>query len=125
MVVKWNFLDPAGSDSYTFEVNPLSGADPQYDKSITYQSTTAPGGKTLIMEGQDKPLEISWSGTIISESQYDAYVTWFQKRRQIQLTDDLGRVFWIYISSFESQRVRSSNFHKRTYNVKATVLDWS
>lgn len=124
MVVKWEFFDSVVSETYTFEVNPNAGGAPKYEKNIQYTATTAPDGKTLIMEGANKPLDLEWSGTIITETQYNAYVTWFQKKRQIQLTDDLLRQFMIYIVSFTPTRVRSSNFWKHTYTVTATVLDW-
>lgn len=124
MSVKWTFVDSVTSETYTHEINPLSGAAPHYQKNITYASCTAPGGKTLIMEGVDKPIELNWSGTIITQEQYDAYVLWFQKRRQIQVTDDLGRTFMVYITGFSPTRVKSSNFWKHTYELTATVLDW-
>lgn len=122
---KWTFSDPTASEIYTLLVNPDAGGSPQYKKNLFYQSTSAPGGKTLVFEGQDEVQEIEFSGTLIDESQLDNFVLWFDKRRQIMITDDLDREFWVYIKSFEPTRVRNvSHPFKHTWKVSAVVLDW-
>lgn len=125
VVVKWVFEDPAESQEYIFHINPNAGGSPAYRKNITQQATVAPGGKTLLFEGADSPQEFSFSGVILEEAQYNAFVEWWQKRRQIKLTDDLDREYWIYITSFEPTRVRArSHPWKHTYNASALRLDW-
>lgn len=125
-VVKWIFDDPVTTDQYIFSVNPNAGGDPQYKKNITQQSTVAPGGLTLLSEGADTPLTLSWSGTIIDIAQHQTYITWWQKRYQIQLTDDLGRVFMIYIQNYSPTRARAANLtYKNTYTVDAIVVSWA
>lgn len=122
-VVKWSFYD--GTTTYTFEINPSDGGSPSRKKSITYKSTAAPDGKTLIFEGRDQPITVSFSGTLLTQAQYDAFETWFDKRQQVRITDDLGRQYWIYIESFDPKRVRArSHPWKHTYSIEATVLDW-
>jgi len=124
-MAKWRFDDLTDSTSYVFEINPNEGGSPQYKKTIQTSNTAAPDGKTLIFEGRDEPQQLTFSGTILSQAQYDAMVTWFNKRHQIQITDDLSRQFMVYITGFEPKRVRAVHFpYKHTYTVTYTVLDW-
>lgn len=124
-VVKWIFDDPVTSDQYIFSVNPNAGGDPAYKKNIAQQSTVAPGGLTLLSEGADTPLTLSWSGTIIDLAQHQTFIAWFNRRYQIQLTDDLGRVFMIYITGYTPQRARAANLaYKNTYTMEAIVVSW-
>lgn len=126
MVVKWTFYDAVEDTTYTFAINPNDGGSPDFQKNINYQATTAPSGKTVISEGLDKVQELTWSGTILDQAQYNAYITWWQKRRQIKVTDDLGREFWVYLVSFTPKRVRArSHPWKHTYDVTASILDWT
>ena len=124
-VVRWNFYDPATLESYDLEVNPNEGGSPQYRKTITNQSTVAPGGRTLIFEGLDEPFTLEWSGVLLSQSQHETFVDWWDKRHQIQLTDDLERVYMIYITAYEPKRGKAqSHAYKHTYTIRATILDW-
>lgn len=125
MKVAWNFFDPATLVTYTFTVNPNEGGTPTYKKNLTSTPTAAPGGVTLRFEGADEPLMFSWSGFVLTKEQLDAYIEWFNKRRQIRLTDDLGRVHYIYITKFTPKRERA--FHspwKFSYTCEAVALDW-
>jgi hypothetical protein len=107
-------------------LNPDAGGTPEYKKTLTYVNTSAPDGKTLIFEGQDETQRLSWSGTLYTEEHFNAYVEWWQKRRQIQVTDDLGRSFWIYLVSFTPRRVRvSTRPWKHEYEVEAIIVDWA
>lgn len=125
MVVKWKFEDPVELETYIFEISPNDGGSPAYTKNIMSQNTVAPGGKTLLFEGADAVSEMNFSGILLSEEQYDAFATWWAKRRQIKVTDDLGREYWIYITKFEPKRVRArSHPWKHTYSITATILDW-
>ena len=126
MVVKWEFYDPIVLETYTFHINPNSGGSPAYRKNIAYQNTSAPDGKVLIFEGKDHPGEMEFSGVILEEAQLTAFQTWWQKRRQVRLTDDLGREYWIYITELETTRRWSLHYPWRhDYSVKATILDWT
>lgn len=125
-VVKWEFYDPETDDSYTFEINPNEGGSPQFIKKLQYQATAAPDGVILAFEGRDEPKTTDFGGTILSRAQYDAMVAWFSKRHVIQYTDDLGRVFQIYITNFEPKRARSHQYPwKHTYSVKCLVMSFT
>lgn len=122
-VVRWIFTDPVLSTTYTFEINPNDGGSPTYKKNLTTVNTTAPAGAVLIFEGADQPMAGTFSGTILTQSQYHAMTTWFSKRYPITVTDDLGRTQTIYITGFNPKRQRSALYpYKHTYQVDYTVL---
>ena len=124
-VVRWEFEDPVTLDTYEFEINPSSGGSPAYQKSFQYQATAAEDGKTLIFEGRDQVQKINFSGTILTEEHFNAFITWWQKRYQVNITDDLGRTFSIVLESFTPTRERAV-LHpwKHSYEVSATIVDW-
>jgi hypothetical protein len=123
--VAWEFYDPVGNETYNWEINPNDGGYPSRSKNISYEATAAPNGQTLAFEGRESPASLSFSGTILTESQFNTLNDWYLKRNQIRLTDDLGREFWIYIKSFNPTRVRSINYPWRhNYSIEAIVLDW-
>ncbi len=123
--IPWQFTDPTDSSFYVWEINPNDDGSLQYEKTVSYKNTSAPDGKTIAFEGRDAPLSTSFSGVILTESQYDAMVTWFNKRHQIQIEDDLGRVFYIYITKFSPKRKRSRSYPWRhEYTCEYFILDW-
>lgn len=125
MVVKWTFYDGVTLDEYTFDINPNDGGTPNYNKTITYENTAGPGGVTLMFEGRDEPPKLRFSGTILEQDQFDTFKTWFDKRHQIRVTDDLSRQYWIYITKFEARRRRAySHPWKHDYEIEATILSW-
>lgn len=122
MSVKWTFDDTVGAVSYTFNINPI-GDSPVYEKTLTYTGTAAPSDSILLYEGADTPTVFSVTGTILSQNQYAAMIYFYQLRRQIQLTDDLGRVRWIYLTEFSPVRVRSATTPwKHTYTLSGYIL---
>ena len=124
-VVRWQFYDPTTLSSYELEINPADGGSPSYRKAIVYQNTSAPDGKVLMFEGQDETKEMEITGTILTEEHYNALLLWYTKRHQIQITDDLGRVFMVYITAFEPKRERAVHSPwKHSYTLRYTVLDW-
>lgn len=124
--MKWKFTDPVDMSEYTFDINPNQGGSPTWKKSIEYQKTAAPDGKVLMFEGQDDPQELTFSGVILEQAQYDAMILWFTKRHAILMTDDLGREFPIYITGFNPTRERAVHYPwKHSYEVNYTILDWS
>jgi hypothetical protein len=124
MVVRWSFYDPITLVSYEFEVNPREGGTPGRRKNITSQTTSASDGQAIIMEGAREPMTYEFSGTLLTEDQYNTFLEWFDLARQIQVTDDLGRQFWIFITEFSPKRERAIHFPwKHSYSIKATILD--
>lgn len=125
-MARWLFYDPTIPATYAFEVNPNEGGSPTFDKNIAEENTVAPGGKTLLFEGSDPPQRLDFSGVILTQEQYDAFVEWWQKRRQIRITDDLGREYWVYFKTFTPKRERAIHSPwKHSYSVSTTILDWA
>lgn len=123
-MAKWTFTDTVVPISYTFEINPVDGGIPVFKKNVSTQNTLAPGGKVLLFEGQDQPQTVTWTGTLLTQTQYEAFVTWFQKRHQILVTDDRGVQMWVYITDFAPKRERAIHHqYKMSYTITAIVLD--
>lgn len=124
-VVRWKFYDGSTAEEHTFEINPNAGGSLEYEKNLIEQNTCAPGGRTLIFEGADNPPKLEFSGPILTESQHVAFLYWWNKRRQIRITDDLGREYWVYITSYKPVRKRSYLYPWRhDYTMTCTVLSW-
>lgn len=125
MVVKWTFYDPSEDESYVFGINPNDDGLPGYQKNFSYQNTSAPDGKVLMMEGREEPRQGSFSGVSLDEAQHLAFITWYKKRNQIEVTDDLGRTFPIVITSYEPKRRWTRNHpYKHDYTMSYVVVDW-
>ncbi len=123
--MRWAFEDPNTLQTYVFPVNPSEGGTPSYDKQIQYQNTSAPDGKVISFEGRDQVQPFEFSGVLFTEAELNAFVTWWGKRYQIKVTDDLGREFWIEIRSFKPTRVRAVQHpYKHNYQVSAVIVDW-
>lgn len=123
--VVWQFYDPQTAENYSFTVNPAEGGTPTRKKNITKIKTTAWNAKPLLFEGADEPLQFAWSGVLLTQEQLQAYITWFNKRTQVRLTDDLGRVFYLYIIKFAPKRERAAHHPwKFSYAAEAIALDW-
>ena len=123
--VAWVFSDPVSLDSYSFEINPVEGPNLSYVKTFQYTNTSAPDGKVIVFEGRDNPQKFVCSGTLLSEAQLNALVSWWDRRNQIDVTDDLGRTFSIIIESLETTRQRAIHHPwKHAWNLTATIVDW-
>lgn len=118
---RWSLRDPETGVIYEFDINPSAEDYQPYSKQISYQNTLP--GKSIIYEVTRDATTISWSGTIILQGHLAALQTWFDLGSAVELTDDLGRVFSIFITDFEPKRVRNATqpwLH--TYDMKALVL---
>lgn len=123
-VVKWVFEDLSDASTYTFEINASEGGTPTYRKNLHVVSAIAPGGRTIVSEGADSVETQRFSGTILNEEQYNAMLEWFNKRHQIQFTDDLYRTWVIYITGFTATREHRQShpwYHK--YTVDYIIVD--
>lgn len=122
--MKWKLYDATTETDYEFLINPLSFNFNVNTKSIEYQPT-AHGKRQLAFEGRKQVQSLSFSGTILEKSEYDALMFFSEKRKQIRLTDDLGRVMWIYITRFSPQRqLHPGHPFYFDYSVEAIILDW-
>lgn len=122
---RWKLYDPVDGVEIRFPINPREGALPALERTISSIATAAPDGRSLIFEGQQTPQEFSFTGAILSKDHYDFMVNWFNKRRQMRVTDDLGNQWWLMLKSFTPSRKRShSHPWAADYDAVALVLDW-
>ena len=125
MVTRWVFYDPVTLDSYTVPINPNDDGTPGLSKNMRYLNTAGPDGSVLAFEGRDNPKETQVKGIILDEAHLDALEEWSNKRYQVQITDDLGRVYQIYITDFAPRRVRArSHPYKHEYTLSFVIVDW-
>ena len=123
--VQWSLSDPATSETYSFSINPNDGGSPAFKKKISYVPTSSPRGRQIVFEGNSDPVTLDFSGLIVEPAFLNVLKSWYDKRRQVRLTDDLGRSFWIYIIEFVPERVRiASNPWKHKFTIKSMILDW-
>lgn len=101
---RWVLSDPTIPESYTFDINPNTGGSPTLQKNVTQYVTTADDGQSVLYEGADTMQLVTVSGTLLSENQYNKMIYWYSKRRPVQLTDDLGRTYWVYFAQWQPTR---------------------
>lgn len=122
-VQRWVFHDPVANQSYTVAMNPLDQSGPTRTKTIGYSTSAGPGFTALIYEGRENPPEMTMSGTILTKDHYLAFESWYARRVPITITDDLSRVFTVYLKSFSPKRVRSAQYPwKHTFDLVAIVM---
>lgn len=118
--VAWRFFD--GVDTYLLPVNPQTASMPSMKRSITQKATTA--GIQVLYEGLPDVKTMTFSGVIMNETQWDLLRLWVRKRKQIQITDDLGAANWVYITSFRPSRNKNNTYEwLMDYTAEATVVD--
>lgn len=122
-LVRWTFHDPATDDTYTFWMNPNDGGSPDYKTTLSYVSACAPDGVTVAFQGRDEPQKLEFSGRILVQEHYDAFVTWQRNKNPIEMTDDLGRTFVLTIESFAPKRKKSARYPwKHDFTITTTLL---
>jgi len=126
MVVRWQIYDPDTAGTWVFPINPASGALPSRERPIAQQAVSATdSGAVLLFEGSESAKVIGWDGTIVSEQFYRDMEAWFEKRRQVQLTDDLGNTWWVYLTKFTPKRMNRHNYPwAMTYDAECLIIDW-
>lgn len=123
MRIGWIFEDPVESTTLVMEVNPNSGASPDFKKTITKKVTTAPGGRVLLFEGNDPPQQFDFSGVILTEGQYNFLYNAWSKRHLLRITDDLLRTFEVYFESFSPKRkVSATNRWRHDYSASTVIV---
>lgn len=118
---RWSFYDPDTGQLYEFDINPSEQDYQPFAKRILYTNTLP--RKSIIYEVQKDATTVGWSGTVLLQGQLAAFQSWFDNRAVVQLTDDLGRTFDIYITEFTPKRVRTRDFPWfHTYDMKALLV---
>lgn len=78
-----------------------------------------------MFEGRDKPRVFNVSGVLHEQAELDALNTWYDKRYQVKITDDLGRQFYVYIVGLKVDRAPlRNNPWRHLFNMRYIELDW-
>jgi hypothetical protein len=122
--IAWKFEDLTLATTEYMSINPNEGASPTFRKSLEKRTTTAPdgGAAVVIFEGADEPTQFDFSGVILTQAQYTFLQTAWAKRHLLRLTDDLGRIFTLYIESFSPKRKLSRTYPWRHEYEMTTVV---
>lgn len=122
--VAWTVYDPVDDVTYSLPINPLEGGSPQRRKQYTAKGPAAPGAPAVVFEGNAGVLEFSVEGTILTQTHFEMLDELFDKPRQLLLTDDLGREFWVWIVEWSPRRKRSARFPWRhDYTLRYVEVD--
>lgn len=122
MIVKWKFSEVHGTETWTWPINPNEGGSPTFEKQLTISSNTGPNTGTIIQEGRMQAPVLSFSGSILTQEQYEKLEEWFFLRALLDLEDDLGRTFRGVFSAYSPDRARRASrpwYH--TYSAQFTV----
>lgn len=114
--IRWTLTDAVVGDNYIFNANPNSDQE-QYTKNLQFEAVVVPGALPLLYEGQDTPTTVTLSGTLLSQTQWQTFVAWENRRHQVLLTDDRGYARYIYIYQLQGTRKPSALYKWR--------MDWT
>jgi len=121
--VPWVFQEANGVDVYEFAINPLDVTVPSHRKTFSKDKTTL--GQPIIFEGRGVAPAMSFSGTILTEVHLKEMHRWVLKESQVSIRDDLGRQYWVYLTSFSpTRRYHFSYPWRHEFQCSASVLDW-
>ena len=95
--MRWSIDDP--EIGFVFEVNPNSGGSFNSGRNLTKSNSTT--GNPIVFFGRELVRVTEISGVIRTQEQYDNMLAWSKVARQVLLTDDLGREFWVYLQKLE------------------------
>jgi hypothetical protein len=132
----WVFDDPVSGDSWPLPTNPnQDNGSFAINKTLNYTASDvsfyrdAVTGKlqyglNLIHEGPDAQMTFSFSGRLYNTTDAFIMTIWAFKHYPILLTDDLGRVFKIFILEYQPSRVpRRRNTKMVDYTLSGIVLE--
>lgn len=118
--IAWKFFD--GVNVYNLQINPNSASMPVKKRRISHQPTCA--GRIVTYEGRPETQSFNFSGVILSEEQFRLLSSWVRKSKQVQITDDLGKTYWVYFKTFEPKRKRNNSYDwYMDYAISGVVLD--
>jgi hypothetical protein len=123
-VQRWYFQDPTGNspDHYIFPRNPITYTTPFAEKVLSYDFTASPDGHPITMEGKQKPVPWTFSGTLLTKAEEAQFRYWFERPYRIYIVDHENRAYLVYISKFDVTPKYSVNHpERRTYQMTATV----
>lgn len=130
----WSVYDPVLDETVYLEVNPSEDSGSHgINKSIIYAAPISTFVSSsghlkvdamLIAEGPAERESFQYNGTVYTEAQFNMMRALSNKGYPVEMTDDLGRTFLVYITAFEPKRERSVKFKwKHTYTLAGLVIE--
>lgn len=125
MVQRWQFYDPATTDTWTMPANPSEMSPVHERRSIEVMATTAVDGQVLLREGSRVPAEFSFSGKTLNYTHYETLRSWvYDRPNRIQITDHFGRPLTVVLRDFKATPNRARNrYWYHQYEVTGVILD--
>lgn len=124
--LRWTFTEVDTSETYTVPINPDAMTSPFKDRSLEHAASKRFGGSTAITSFRhaDSPKEWEFSGVIRTQAHHDALKAWEQKPGLIHISDHLGRVFEVMLTSFAptDRKPTGGVTWRLRYVMKALVL---
>jgi len=119
----WTWYDPVSGLTQEFEINPSTFKATPFKKNVSTMKTCA--GQNVFFEGYHNPIQVSMSGVVLEEDQYNTLQFLADTKSQIQITDDIGTVVWLHITElrFTRQLKRQYPWY-HTFDIDTVVLDW-
>jgi hypothetical protein len=125
------FINPASGVTYEWPINHSDETQFGRSRSITTGGNTGHTGLAL-QQGDDAPMVLELSGTILHQAQFNAFVQWFAlcAHQSVHFQDFAGDRYEVIITDFLPLRKRtlrnprdaSIPLHYWTYTLKMQVL---
>ena len=121
----WSLKTEDEVEVFFFEVNPkVDSGSLGVSKGISYSVAAGPSGRAVVHETIDGPQQVSYSGVLLSQSQYDDLIEWCSKEEPLILTDDLGQSSLIFFKSLEYTRAPKRHYpFRHEFSFTAYVLE--
>lgn len=122
-VMKWVLKEsqPGGME-YVFDINPDSMTSPYAPRQYTVDRTVAAQGVAFAWEGGFRAHEWQFSGTLLSQDQYDALVAFYNVGRRFWLRDHRTRIWTVTFADLDLVPLRKvGQPWAHRYTVKALI----
>lgn len=127
------FIDPAGVRAdYAWQVNHSEESEQGRERQATNTPTTDGTGR-VVQQGDEGPLILEYTGTILHQAQFDEMRAWYDLSRQrtLYFRDFAGDEYEVLILTFKPLRHRtianprdsSINLHYWTYTLRMQVIN--
>lgn len=126
-VTRWVFYDPALNETWQVPRNPDAMTSPYPERKFVYNSTTAGanGGVSVVYEAHADPAQWQFSGKLKTQDHFNQLMKWRRKNNRVQVTDHLGRTFFITINKMDMVPVRvnpyAGEFWTHAYTATCSV----
>lgn len=119
------FTNPATGDIYDWPINHT--AEEQFGKARNYERTAPTAGVGFVrQQGDDSPLILRMTGTILTAAQDQAFIDWFAlaRRQSVVFRDWTGAEYEVLIVSYQPVRQRV-DWNHRDAGMRTHIIRWT